>query len=114
MLARGTARSREMAIRAAMGAARRRIVAQLLTESLLLAVLGGALGLLIAEWGCQLLIRMAPANLLRTAAISLDPAVLLFTLAVAVVVGGLFGLAPALEAARRDLAGAWTEDVRVT
>jgi len=114
LLARGSARSRELAIRGAMGAARSRIVTQLLTESLLLAVLGGALGLLIAEWGCQLLIRMAPANLLRTAAIGLDPAVLLFTLAVSVVVGVLFGLAPALEAARKDLAGALKEGGRGT
>ena len=112
MLARGTARSREMAIRAAMGAARGRIVTQLLTESLLLAVLGGALGLLIAEWGCQLLIRMAPANLLRGTAIGLDPVVLLFTLTVSIVVGVLFGLAPALEAARKDLAGALKEGGR--
>jgi putative ABC transport system permease protein len=114
LLARGTARSREMAIRGAMGAARGRIVTQLLTESLLLAVLGGALGLLIAEWGCQLLIRMAPANLLRSTAIGLDPAVLLFTLGVSVIVGVLFGLAPALEAARKDLAGALKEGGRGT
>ena len=112
MLARGTARSREMAIRAAMGAARDRIVAQLLTESLLLAVLGGALGLLIAEWGCQVLIRMAPADLLRATAIGLNPVVLLFTLAVSIMVGILFGLAPALEAARKDLAGALKEGGR--
>ena len=112
MLARGTARSREMAIRAAMGAARDRIVAQLLTESLLLAVLGGALGLLIAEWGCQLLIRMAPADLLHATAVGLNPVVLLFTLAVSIVVGVLFGLAPALEAARKDLAGALKEGGR--
>jgi len=114
LLARGTARSREMAIRGAMGAARGRIVAQLLTESLLLAFLGGALGLFIAEWGCQLLIRMAPANLVRSAAIGLHPVVLLFTLAVSVVVGVLFGLAPALEAARKDLAGALKEGGRGT
>jgi putative ABC transport system permease protein len=112
LLARGSARSREMAIRGALGAARGRIVTQLLTESLLLAVVGGALGLLIAEWGCQLLIRMAPANLVRSAAIGLDPAVLLFTLVVSVVVGVLFGLAPALEAARKDLAGALKEGGR--
>ncbi|OLB96176.1 MAG: hypothetical protein AUI02_02640 [Acidobacteria bacterium 13_2_20CM_2_57_12] len=112
MLARGTARSREMAIRAAMGAARGRIVTQLLTESLLLAVLGGALGLLIAEWGCQLLIRMAPADLLHATAIGLNPVVLLFTLAVSIGVGVLFGLAPALEAARKDLAGTLKEGGR--
>src|SRR4029077_3534660 len=106
LLARGSARSREMAIRGALGAGRGRIVTQLLTESLLLALMGGALGLLIAEWGCQLLIRMAPANLVRSAAIGLDPAVLLFTLGVSVVVGVLFGLAPPLHAARKDLAGA--------
>src|SRR5260370_30028593 len=95
-----------------MGGAGGRIVTKLLTESLLLAVLGGALGLLIAEWGCQLLIRMAPANLLRATTIGLDPVVLLFTLAVSIVVGVLFGLAPALEAARKDLAGALKEGGR--
>jgi putative ABC transport system permease protein len=112
LVARGTARSREMAIRGALGAGRGRIVTQLLTESLLLALMGGALGLLIAEWGCQLLVQMAPANLLRSAAIGLDPAVLLFTLGVSVVVGVLFGLAPALDAARKDLAGALKEGGR--
>jgi putative ABC transport system permease protein len=112
LLARGTARSREMAIRGALGAARGRIVTQLLTESLLLALLGGALGLLIAEWGCQLLIRMAPTNLLRSSAIGLDTSVLLFALGVSAVVGVLFGLAPALDAARKDLAGALKEGGR--
>ncbi len=112
LLARGMARSREMAIRAAMGAARGRIVTQLLTESLLLALFGGALGLLFAEWGCELLIRIAPTNLVRAADIGLEPIILLFTLGVSIVVGVLFGLAPALGATHKDLAGALKEGGR--
>ncbi len=112
LLARSGARSREMAIRAAIGAGRRRIVIQLLTESLLLAVCGGAIGLVLAEWGMSALVQMAPASLPQANAIRLDPVVLGFTLGVSLVAGVLFGLVPALHAARTDLSEALKESGR--
>jgi predicted permease len=95
LLARSTARKREFAIRAALGAARGRIVRQVLTESILLSVGGAAIGLLIAGWGTSLALAAAPGSLPRAGEIGIDPYVLLFTLAVSVVTGILFGLAPA-------------------
>jgi putative ABC transport system permease protein len=103
LLARAGTRSREIGIRAAMGAGRRRIVTQLLTESLLLAVFGGALGLLLANWAIAGLVRLAPANLPHASTIRLDPGVLGFTLVVSLAAGFLFGLAPALHAVKSDL-----------
>ena len=99
LLARSTARKREFAIRAALGAGRGRVVRQLLTESLLLSLGGAAIGLLIAAWGTRLVVAAAPANLPRAGAIGIDPYVLLFTLAVSIATGILFGLAPALQGA---------------
>jgi putative ABC transport system permease protein len=103
LLARATARSREMALRAALGAARRRLVGQLLVESALLGLAGGVLGLVLAFAGVGALLRQAPTNLPRLEDIRVDPAALLFNLAVSLGAAVLFGLWPALRAARVDV-----------
>ena len=103
LLARAATRQKEMAIRAALGAGRMRIVRQLLTESLLLAVLGGGIGVLLALWGIDLLRSASADTLPSTAVIKLDGSVLLFTLLVSLLTGIFFGLAPAFAAARADL-----------
>jgi putative ABC transport system permease protein len=103
LLARAATRQREMAIRAALGASRGRLMRQLLTESLLLALAGAALGVLFARWGIDGLIAMSPASLPRIGDIALDLPVLLFTGAVAVTTGVAFGLVPAISASRPDL-----------
>jgi putative ABC transport system permease protein len=103
LLARAAARQREMAIRGALGASRSRVVRLLLTESVLLAVVGGAVGLLLAFWSLDLLVSLKPANLPRLAEIGMNRTVFLFTLAVSVVTGVLFGLVPALQVSKMDL-----------
>jgi len=103
LLARRVARQRETAIRAALGASRTRLIRQFLTESLLLAVAGGALGLLLALWGLHLFKAFIPENIPRVAQIGIDPAVLGVTLALSLSASFLFGLAPALMASRPDL-----------
>ena len=95
LLARSTARKREFAIRAALGAARGRVIRQLLTESVLVSLGGAAMGLLLASWGTRLVLASAPGSLPRAQEVAIDPYVLLFTLAVSLVTGVLFGLAPA-------------------
>jgi putative ABC transport system permease protein len=102
LLARGLARQREIAVRAALGASKWRLIRQLLTEASMLSLLGGALGLLLAQWGLEAL-RKLPQNFVRNDNLTVDTSVLLFTLAVAVVTGWLFGLAPALQLARPQL-----------
>ncbi len=103
LLARATGRSREFAIRAALGASNGRIVRQLLTESTLVAGMGGALGLLIAYWGTKAVLGALPGILPRANEISLDGRVLLFTALLSFFVGIFFGLAPALKSSRADL-----------
>ena len=103
LLARASVRGKEMALRAAMGASRARIIRQLLTESVLLAGLGGLGGLLIAQWGTEALIKAVPQNIPRIATIQLDGAVLGFTLLVSLATGVIFGLVPAWQASRVDL-----------
>jgi putative ABC transport system permease protein len=103
LLARGAARQKEMVIRAALGAGRGRMIRQLLTESLLLAVLAGALALLLAVWGVDLLRTTLPDTFPRAAGISVDARVFGFTLVVSLLTGIVFGLIPALQGSRTDL-----------
>jgi predicted permease len=103
LLARSMARSYEFAIRAALGASRARVIRQLLTESILLAGFGGALGLLIAFLGTKAVLATLPGALPRSNEVSLDVRVLLFTLALSLFAGIVFGLAPALKSSRTDL-----------
>jgi putative ABC transport system permease protein len=112
LLARAEARQREIALRTALGAGRRRLIRQLLTESLLLASAGAALGVILAAWGVQGLVLAAPASLPRLAEIGIDGRVLVFTLVLTLLTGLLFGLAPALHSVRPDLAQALTEGGR--
>ncbi len=103
LLQRATTRHKEIAIRAALGAGRGRIVRQLLTESLLLALSGGAIGWLLAMWGTNLLTSFAPRGLPRATAAGIDVTVFCFSMLVSLATGLVFGLAPALQAAKVNL-----------
>jgi putative ABC transport system permease protein len=112
LLARAAPRRREMAVRSALGASRRRVIRQMLTESLLLAVVGGALGLLLAEWGVDLILAFGRDSIPRADEIGLDNRALVFTLAVSALTGVIFGLAPALQSSRADMQEALKETTR--
>jgi predicted permease len=103
LLARAAGRQREMAIRASMGAGRARVLRQLLTESILLAVAGGVLGLFLAVWGTTILAGLQSVQIPRLAQAGIDLRVLAFTLGVSVLTGVIFGMAPALHASRFNL-----------
>jgi len=103
LLARASSRVREIAVRIAIGAGRGRIIRQLLTESLLLAAIGGALGLMLALWGTHALIALVPREIPRAANIQLDAPVLIFTAMISFATGIVFGLAPAFQATCVDL-----------
>jgi predicted permease len=103
LLARAMSRSGEFALRASLGASRIRIIRQLLTESLLLAGLGGTLGFLLAFFGTKAVVRLLPGSLPRASEVSIDVRVLLFTLGVSLLGGVIFGLAPALRSSRANL-----------
>ncbi len=102
LLARSVGRERELAIRAAIGAGRGRLVRQLLTESLLLSILGAAVGVILASWLLRLFVAMAPAGFPRVSSIAIDTGVLTFTLVVAMATGLIFGVAPARRGFRTD------------
>lgn len=103
MLARASARQKEIAIRSALGASRLRIIRLLITESVMLALIGGALGLLTAYWGTSLALKTLPEALPRVDDIKVDTNVLLFTLAASIITGIVFGLAPALQSSNPNL-----------
>jgi putative ABC transport system permease protein len=103
LLARAAGRQKEIAIRTAMGAGRSRIARQLLTESMLLAFVGGVAGLLLAKWGMDLLLKLAPQGLPRMGDVSLDGRALAFTAAITLLTGMVFGLVPALQSSKPNL-----------
>jgi len=114
LLARGAQRRGELAMRAALGAGQTRIVRQLITESLLLALVGGALGLLVAAVGVRALVALSPAGMPRLSAIGVHAPVFAFSLIASTVIGVVVGLAPALRASRHDLHGALQQGSRRT
>ena len=112
LLASGAARSREIAIRTALGASRRRVVRQLLTESALLALAGGVLGLLLSSYGISAITRLLPQDFPRLREIGIDWRVLAFTAGASMLTGLLFGLAPALQLSKTDVQEALKESSR--
>ena len=112
LLARSAARQKEIAIRAAMGASRSRVLRQMLTESLLLSIIGGIAGLLLSMWLTQVLMSMLPEGAPRLDQIGIDYRVLTFALGVSAVTGILFGIAPALQASKLDVTSSLKEGGR--
>jgi putative ABC transport system permease protein len=103
LLARATSRQKEIAVRLALGASRWRIIRQLLTESVLLSFIGGSIGLLLAQWGIDLILAISPNDIPRAREINLDMGVLAFTFGISFLTGLIFGIVPALQATRFDV-----------
>jgi predicted permease len=114
LMVRALAERQELVIRAALGAGRGRLIRKALTESVLLSVLGGAAGLLFAQWGTSMLLALKPEKLARLSGIHMDTGVLLFVLVVSVLTGIVFGMVPVWIAARADVAEALKESGRST
>jgi len=112
LLARATVRGHEIAVRAALGARRGRIIRHLLTESLLIALIGGALGMLLAVWGTKALLALAPSDLPRLSAVQVDLRILLLSFGASLACGVIFGLVPALAASKTDLVTSLKESDR--
>jgi len=112
LLARATVRGHEIAVRAALGAGRTRIIRQLLTESLLIALIGGVLGSLLAVWGTKALLALAPSSLPRLSAVQVDLRILLLSFGASVLCGVIFGLVPAVTASKTDLVSLLKESER--
>jgi len=112
LLARATVRGHEIAVRAALGAGRGRIVRQLLTESLLIALIGGVFGVIFAVWGTKALLALAPSDLPRLTAVQVDLRILLISIGASLVCGVIFGLVPALTASKTDLVSSLKESER--
>ena len=112
LMARATVRARELAIRAAIGATRNTLVRQLLTESVLLALVGGGLGILLAFWGVDLILALDPGEVPRVAPITVNGQALTFALVLSVVTGLLFGLVPAWQASRPELQSTLKDQTR--
>jgi putative ABC transport system permease protein len=112
LLVRAATRQKEIALRTALGASRWRIARQMITESLLLAICGGALGALLATWGVQLLVKLSEGSIPPTAKVKIDATVLGFTLLISIITGLLFGLAPAFRTARVNLIDSLKDGLR--
>ena len=112
LLARGSVRGRELAVRAALGATRRRVIRQLLTESMVLAAIGGVIGVLLGLWAVDGLVSLAPANAPRISEVGFDWAVFAFAAFLTCATGVVFGLAPALQSSRSDVAQALNDAAR--
>ena len=114
LMARATVRARELAIRAALGAGRRVLVRQLLTESVLLAMVGGAFGVLLAFWGVDLILALEPGEIPRVAPIAVNSQALAFAVGLSVITGLLFGVVPAWQASRPELQSTLKDATRGT
>lgn len=112
MLARAISRSKEISIRAALGASRFRLARQFLTESLMLSIAGGIIGVLVAIWGVDSIVKLLPEGVPRVSDISIDSRVLIFMSSISILAGLIFGLAPAIQASRPDLNTALKESGR--